>query len=62
MILEALAIYGGLSLVDDLTPKKETVYLKENWIDKAGIKWKPEELAKMNKESREYLYGYDPLK
>lgn len=61
MILQILATIGVLDL---LSPsKKEEIhhYHRENWIDKAGIKWTPEELAKLTKETRIYHFGYDPL-
>lgn len=63
MIVEALAIYGGLSLLDDIytIDTKKTTFLREDWTDKAGIKWSIEELINKTPKERVFLFGYDPI-
>ena len=62
MIVEILAIWGGLHILDNLTREESCPTLpKEDWIDKAGIQWEPTQLLNFTKEKRIYLFGYDPI-
>ena len=61
MLLEVLAIVGGVHLLDEFTKPTNEMTITEKYTDKAGILWMPDKLYDFSKRERINMFGYDPL-